>query len=190
MYWLRALLNNHVLANLLFTLILVTGGISYFSMPRANDPEVNFNWTNITTVLPGASAIDVEKRVTDPLEDAIRSSVKDTRYVTSTSRDSISNILVRFEEIDERTFDKRVVDLRREVQNKYLDILPQEAEDPYVFEVTSSNSFPTASVVITSAGNDENLRIQTRNIQKDLELIGGVVNDGNENKEKNIFCGS
>ena len=52
----RALLRNHVLANLVFILILVVGGLSYLDLPRQQDPSINFNWIVITTVLPGASA--------------------------------------------------------------------------------------------------------------------------------------
>ena len=171
---LRRFLDNHVIANLTFGLVVLIGILCYLFMPRANEPEVNFNWINITTILPGASAIDVERRVTDPLEDAIRRSVQDLRFVMSTTRDSVSNILCRFNQIDERTFDKRIIDLRREIQNTYTDELPEEAEDPYILEYTTSNSFPSATVVATSPGEDENLRRQTVNIQKDLERIRGV----------------
>ncbi len=179
MNWLDRFLSNHVLANLTFCLVLVIGFLSYMQMPRAKDPEINFNWVSITTFLPGASAIDIEKRVTDPLEDAIRRSIQDIRFVSSTSREGISNILIRFNQIDERTFDKRLIDLRRETQNTYTDELPVDAEDPLVTEVTTSNAFPSASVVVTSAGDDENLRRQARNVKKDLELIKGVdrIND-------------
>ena len=171
---LHRLFRNHVLANLTFALVLVLGGLSYLQMPRAKDPEINFNWINIITTFPGASAEDIERRITNPLEDAIRRSVKDIRFVSSTSRESISNILVRFNQVDERIFDKRVIDLRREVQNTYIDELPDDAEDPYVFEVTTSNAFPSATVIVTSAGDDENLRRQSRNVMKDLERLKGV----------------
>ena len=63
---------NHVLANLTFVLVLAIGTLSYLILPREQDPTINFNWVVVTTVLPGAAASDVEKRVTDPLEDAIR----------------------------------------------------------------------------------------------------------------------
>ena len=86
-------------------------------MPREQDPEINFNWVIITTAVPGASAEDVEKRVTQPLEDAIKQ-VADIRFVASSSRENISSILVRFDDISERVFDKRINDLRREMQNK------------------------------------------------------------------------
>ncbi len=174
MAWLRGFLSNHVLANLTFGLVIALGAISYFQMPRAKDPEINFNWVNIVTVFPGAAAEDIERRVTEPLEDALRSTVKDMRFVQSTSRDSISNILVRFNRIDDATFDKRLIDLRREVQNTYTDELPSDAEDPIVFEIGTSNAFPTAMVVVTAYGDDENLRRQARNVKKDLERITGV----------------
>ncbi len=179
MQWLSRFLSNHVLANLTFCLVLVIGALSYLQMPRAKDPEINFNWVSITTFLAGASAIDVEKRLTDPIEDAIRSNIQDIKFVSSTSREGISNLLLRFNQVDERTFDKRLADLRREVQNVYNDELPEDAEDPLITEVTTSNAFPSASIVVTSAGDDENLRRQARNVKKDIELFAGVdrIND-------------
>jgi hypothetical protein len=56
--------------------------------------------------------------------------------VASTSRENVSNILGRFEEIDPAGFDKRVVDLRREIQNKADDELPEEVDNPLIFEVS------------------------------------------------------
>ena len=174
MNFLRWFLSNHVLANLTFGLILALGAISYVQMPRAKDPELNFNWVNVITFFPGSAAIDVEKRVTSPIEGALRSRVKDMKFVLSVSRDNVSNILVRFKKIDDRTFDKRLIDLRREVQNVYTDQLPDDAQDPVVYEVGTSNAFPSAMVVVTGPGNDENLRRQTRSIRKDLERVAGV----------------
>jgi len=174
MLWLQRFLSNHVLANQPFGLVLVVGVIAYSQMPRARDPEINFNWINIITVLPGAAAEDVERRITDPLEESQRRSVKGMRFVSSTSREGLSNILVRFNQMDERTFDKRLIDLRREIQNTYTDELPSEAEDPLIYEITASNSLPAATVVVTAKGDDENLRRQAEKIKKDLERIKGV----------------
>lgn len=170
---LRALIRNHPLANILFVLVLFLGTAAYLTMPREQDPEINFNWVNITTILPGASAADVERRVTNPLEDAIKG-VSDLRFVVSTSRENASNILVRFTEISEREFDKRITDLRREIQNKANSELPEEADDPEVLEITTSNGFPTAILVLQGQAQDETLRRSARLIQADLERIAGV----------------
>ena len=174
MHFIRRFLSNHVLANLTFVLVILLGALAYLQMPRAKDPELNFNWVNIVTVFPGAAAIDVEKRVTAPIEDALRHSIRDVKFVNSTSRDGISMLLVRFQQIEQEVFDKRMIDLRREVQNTYTDQLPRDAEDPVIYELNTSNAFPSAMVVVTSAGDDENLRRQTRFIKKDLERIKGV----------------
>ncbi|MDE0154982.1 MAG: efflux RND transporter permease subunit [Gammaproteobacteria bacterium] len=76
MNFLRRFLSNHVLANLVFGLVIVLGALSYLQMPRAKDPEIKFNWVNIISIYPGASASDIERRITDPIEDALRSTVR------------------------------------------------------------------------------------------------------------------
>ncbi len=172
MKWLQRLYSNHVLANLVFILVLVVGTLSFLQLPREQDPTINFNWIDIATVVPGMSAADVETQVTDVLEDGLRN-VADINFVSSDSHESLSHILIRFNDIDSYLFDKRVNDLRRELQAKEDD-LPDEAASPYIFEVTTANAFPTASVVVSAAANDENLRRQAERIKKDIEQIKGV----------------
>ncbi|MCD6707496.1 MAG: efflux RND transporter permease subunit [Thiobacillus sp.] len=167
------LITNHPLANVSFVVILLLGVLAYLGMPREQDPEINFNWLVVNTVLPGASAEDVEKKVTDPLEEAIRT-LPDIRFVSSTSRDNSSIILVRFREVSERQFDKHVTDLRRLVQNKYDSDLPDDAREPDVQEITTSNGFPTAMVLLTGPANDERLRRTARQIKDDIERLPGV----------------
>lgn len=169
----RSLLTNHPLVNILFGVVLLMGTLSYLQMPREQDPEINFNFVAINTLLPGATAADVEELVTGPLEDALRN-VQDIRYVSSTSRENYSDIQVRFYELSEREFDKRVTDLRREIQSKTNDELPEDVEDPYVMEVTTSNSFPTATVIVAGQANDERLRSRARLIREELERLPGV----------------
>ncbi len=169
---LHTFLSNHVLANVTFIVVLVMGTLTYIQLPREQDPAINFNWINITTVLPGASASDMEKQVTDILEDAVRK-VSDIRFVSSVSRTSVSSILVRFQELDERVFDKRVNDLRREIQNKERE-LPAAAETPQILEITSANAFPVAFLAVVGQAEDENLRWQAEQIRQDLERMTGV----------------
>lgn len=169
---LARLYDNHVLANALFVLVLCLGVTSYVLLPRQQDPSINFNWIDITTVLPGATARDVERRVTDPLERAIRN-VRDVRFVSSTSRESVSSVLVRFEDIDEATFRERTTDLRREIRSAE-DELPEDADDPRVLEITTANAFPSATIVVTAPGDGENLRRQAELIEQEIDQLDGV----------------
>lgn len=169
----RTLLTNHPLVNITVCVMLVMGWLSYMQMPREQDPEINFNVVNINTVLPGSTAADVEELVTGPLEDALRN-VQDVKFVASASRENVSNILVRFRELSERDFDKRVTDLRREIQSKTNDELPEDVQDPYILEITTSNGFPTAMVLVTGQADDELLRRQAKLIKDELERLNGV----------------
>ena len=166
------LIQNNVLANLTFILVLVAGFFSYQNLPRQKDPTINFNWIVIATGLPGASASDVEKRITDPLENAINGT-PDMFFVSSNSRENTSTILVRFEDIDGRLYDKRLSDLRREIQNAESE-LPDEAVKPKILEITSGNAFPAALIAAVAPADDENLRAQAKNAKDSLEQIDGV----------------
>ncbi|HFD11449.1 MAG TPA: efflux RND transporter permease subunit, partial [Crenotrichaceae bacterium] len=172
MFMFSRFLQNHVLANLLFVLVLIVGLISYKDLPRQQDPTINFNWITIITLFPGASASDVEKRVTDVLEDAING-VPDMRFVSSSSRENVSSILVRFEDLPVRVFDKRLAELRRELQNAE-NLLPEDVEDTQILEVTSGNAIPSAMIAVTSVADDENLRQSARQIRRFLEQMSGV----------------
>lgn len=82
-------------------------------------------------------------------------------------------MLIRFEDIDERTFDKHVSSIRRELQNAEAE-LPDEASEPWIIEITSGNAFPSAMLAVTAAAQDDNLRQQAEIVRKDLERIAGV----------------
>lgn len=169
----RTLFTNAPLANICFVLVLILGVLAYQQMPREQDPEINFNWVNITTIYPGASAEDIERLITNPLEDALKS-VPDVRFIASNSRENFSNILVRFRDLSTREFDKRVNDLRREIQNRANEELPSEAGEPLIMEITTSNGFPTATLLLTGGADDEALRLTGASIKDDLKRIEGV----------------
>jgi multidrug efflux pump subunit AcrB len=169
----QALLRNHPLANISFLVVLVMGLSAYLSMPREQDPEINLNWLAIVAVLPGAGAEDVERKVTAPLEDAI-ARIPDIRFISSTSREGVANMLVRFRDIPPRLFDKRVTDLRREVQAATDRELPPEVGQPEIYEITTSSGFPTAMVLIRGRAFDETLRREARRIKAELERLAGV----------------
>ena len=166
------LIQNNVLANLTFILVLVAGFMAYQAMPRQQDPTINFNWIVVATGFPGASAEDVEKRITDPLEDVINGTA-DMMFVSSNSRESSSTILVRFNDLPENIYDKRLSDLRRKLQSAES-LLPKEATDTKILEITTGNAFPAAMISVVSNADDENLRQQAKIAKEAIEQISGV----------------
>ncbi len=169
---LNRLLEHHILANLTFLLVMVIGWVAYFELPREQDPSVNFKWIEIRTHWPGAAAIDVEKRVTDVLEEGLKT-IQGVRYVSSVSREGLSSIMVRFRDLGSREFDNRLADLRREVTGQAGD-LPSDVRLPEIIEITSANAFPAATIVAWAQSDGTVLQREAQKISDDLERIAGV----------------
>ena len=58
-------------------------------MPRENFPEINETKIYISSVYPGNTAEDIEKLITNPLEDKLKS-VSNVVKITSTSQEDYS----------------------------------------------------------------------------------------------------
>ena len=168
----RRLIENHFLANITFLIVVIMGSLAYLNLPRQQDPTVNLNWVEVWTFVPGASAYDVEQQVTEILEEAI-DRVADIRFITSTSRQDTSSILMRFTDISQRTFDTRVNDLRREIQNVEGE-LPPEATRPQINIATSADAYPTASILVIGADEDETLQFQAQRVKQDFDRLHAV----------------
>jgi multidrug efflux pump len=81
----------------IFTIILMVGGIlSYFDIPKQENPNTNLPAALITTIYPGATSTQVESLVTKPLESAL-SSLQKVDVMNSYSTNSASVIVVVFE---------------------------------------------------------------------------------------------
>lgn len=80
----------------LFAMLAAMGVSSLLSIPRAEDPSFPIPTVLVVAILPGADTIDLEKQVTDPLEDAI-DSLDDITKITSRTRDGVAVITVEFD---------------------------------------------------------------------------------------------
>ena len=168
-----SLFRSHRLADLVLVIVLLLGAWSYFAMPRAQYPEVELNWVAVAVVWPGAAAQDVEREIAVPLETAARR-VPDINLVTTTSRDHVATLLIRFRDIPHNRFERRLVALDRELRQAAAD-LPKEARAPQVIELTSSNFFPTAMVAISGDVADGRICKKAEAVRTQLENLPGVA---------------
>ena len=56
----------------IMTLFFILGISSYFSMPREAFPEINDTKVFVSTIYPGNTAEDIERIISDPLEEALK----------------------------------------------------------------------------------------------------------------------
>lgn len=86
-------LRNKTLSWLLLTLIILGGIFSYYTMGKLEDAPFTIKQALITTTYPGASPVEVQQQVTDPLEEAIQS-LGELYYLKTDNRAGLSKITV------------------------------------------------------------------------------------------------
>ena len=162
---------------LVFSLAFIAIGVlSVVGMQRDQFPTVDFEVLSVTTAYPGASPEDVEKSITNVIEEELLS-VSGIKEITSSSREGISSIIVTLEaDLTDVTTTKN--DVRNAVNR--VKAFPEEVTDlPQVvdFNVTE---FPVVTINIDSTSGNFN---QARQITDELEVaisrIKGVASVDN-----------
>jgi len=134
---------NHVLT----ALIIALGTYALFTIPQELNPLVKFNYYIMLTTYPGASPQEVEKELTIPIEDAI-ANLEDLDFYTSESYEGASMVWLRFRQISDDTFDRRMQDVQNAVNAVEL---PEEA---LATEFQEINSYDLRQVVEVAVYGD------------------------------------
>ncbi len=155
---------------LLLGSLIIAGLFSLSAIPKESAPEVRIPVGIVSTVLPGASAIDVETLVTNKIEDALSGNLKNVDKITSVSRENVSIITVQFN--SDADLDKSIQDLKDKV-DRVKSELPDEANDPIVSDVDFVNQ-PIYTFSIGSEISEEELNKLADSLEEDLKQVQGV----------------
>ena len=69
----------------IFVTLVLLGFISWFTMPKEEDPRLKPRFANIQVIYPGATAEEVYRLVVKPLEDEL-SKISELSWVDATAR--------------------------------------------------------------------------------------------------------
>ncbi len=167
-FW-KFFIEKHHFTVLLAVVLMLAGVAAVLAIPKESSPEVQIPIGFVTTVLPGASAEDVEQLITDKVEDRVIG-IENVSKVTSTSGDGVSMVAVEFNASAD--IDKSIQLLKDEV-DKVRPELPEEAEDP---TVTEQNSADQPILIISIAGElaPAELTKLGDTVADELERVPGV----------------
>ena len=129
----------------MLTLVIV-GLYSLVSIPKESAPEVIVPVGIVSTVLRGGNGEDVEKLVTNKLEEEI-ANVENIEKITSSSQEGLSIITAQF--IASAPIDKSLQDLKDAVDRAKV-YLPSDADAPVVSKV----NFSEQPILILSISQD------------------------------------
>ena len=145
----RFSLRSAVPMNLLFVVLVVLGGVVFSRMPVDVYPDVSLDEATIHTFWFGASADDVERLVTDRIEDKILD-IRGVERITSDSKPDLSRIRVKFRDsLSATDFDAALRQLRASVDQ--VTDMPPDAEKPVVTKISVAEVFYLVFVVVEGA---------------------------------------
>jgi len=160
-----------IVVRMTLILIVVLGIYAYRSMPRYLDPDLTIGEGIILTVAPGFSPEEMEKLVTNKIEEELKG-ISEIRRYESQSFEGTSKIRVFFQtHLNEYEIDRGMQEVRNAVDR--VEDLPDEARVPRVLELDIA-LFPVCLVGLSG----DFPRMQLQDIAKDmaeaLEDIEGV----------------
>ena len=90
-------IDNPSVVYVMIGIFFFLGLSAYFDMPREDFPEIKETKIYISTPYPGNTAEDIERLITDPLEDKLKN-ISNVVEITSTSQEDYAIITVEFDE--------------------------------------------------------------------------------------------
>ncbi|MFT5846878.1 MAG: multidrug efflux pump subunit AcrB [Psychroserpens sp.] len=143
-------INNKTTMYVLIAVFFYLGISAFFNMPRENFPEVNETKIYVSTINPGNTAEDIEKLVTDPLEDKLKT-VSNVVEITSTSQEDYSMLIVEFDEnISVDQAKQKVKDeIDTETSSEDWPTFNGAKVEPDIFELSLSEEMPILNINIS-----------------------------------------
>lgn len=184
-------IDNKMTVYVVMAIILFLGAFAYYSMPREAFPEIIETKIYVSSVNPGNSAEDIEKFITEPLEEEFKN-VAGVKEITSTTLQDYSIIIVEFEETVEIPVAKqRIKDKVDQVKSETTwPVLTNGGKvEPNVFELNFSEEFPILNINLTGDYPIQRLKDYAKYLQDKIELLPQIKEAtirGVEDKEVEI----
>ena len=143
-------INNKTTIYVMMVIILFLGISAYFSMPRESFPEIKETKIYVSSVFPGNTAEDIEKLITTPLEDKLKT-LSNVVKINSTSQEDVSSIVVEFDEDIDVEFAKQKVkdEIETETSGEDWPIFNGAKVEPNVFALSMSEEMPILNINIS-----------------------------------------
>ncbi|MEM1406788.1 MAG: efflux RND transporter permease subunit, partial [Bacteroidota bacterium] len=165
-------IDNPSVIYVLIGIFFLIGLSSYFSMPREDFPEVKETKIYISTPFPGNTAEDIERLITDPLEDKLKN-LSNVVEILSTSQEDYAIITVEFDEdITVEAAKQKVKDeVDSEKASEDWPLFNDAKVEPNVFDLRLSEEFPIMNINISGDYPTERLKDYAEYLQDEIENL-------------------
>ena len=168
-------IQNKTTIYMMMGLILFLGISAYFEMPRENFPEISETKIYVSSLFPGNTAEDIEKLITDPLEDKLKT-VSNVIEITSNSQEDFSMVTVEFDEgltVDQAK--QKVKDeIESETSSEDWPTFNGAKVEPNVFELSMSEEMPILNINISGDYPVDRLKEFGEYLQDEIEDLSEI----------------
>ena len=165
-------IDHKTIIYVMITLFLILGLSAYFDMPRESFPEIKETKIYISTPFGGNTAEDIERLVTDPLEDELKN-VSNVTKILSTSQEDYSMIIVEFDE--NITVEAAKQKVKDEVDGKKAGedwpTFNGAKVEPNVFDLNFSEEMPILNINISGDYPVDKLKEYAEYLKDEIEDI-------------------
>jgi len=180
---------NSKLTPLVIAGSVLLGAFAVWKLPREEEPQIVVPMVDVSVQMPGASAREVEERVTKPMEKLLWE-IPGVEYIYSTSSPGVSMAIVRF--LVGQDEEKSIVRLNQKLSAN-LDLIPPGASPPLV-KPRSIDDVPILALTFWSKryGDFELRRIaaQVHDAIKQTPDVSAVALIGGDRREIRITLDS
>ena len=183
----RKAVNNPVTTALVFIAMAIFGVFSLINISLDRFPKFDANVIMVMSSYPGASAEDIETNLTKVLENSLNG-VSDLKDITSTSKENMSLITLKF--IEGVDIDVATNDVRDKL-DMVNSVLPDGASLPFIFKF-SADDMP---IMIMAATAKESLPALEKILDDKLATplarvsgVGTVSVAGAPQREIQVYC--
>ncbi len=183
-------IDNPSVIFVMIAILLWVGYQAYQSMPREDYPEIVETKVYVSTPYPGNTAEDIERLITDPLEDKLKN-VSNVVETSSTSQEDYSIITVEFDEniTVEQAKQKVKDEVDGEKASEDWPTFNGAKVEPNIFDLNLAESFPIMNVNFTGDYPVEKLKEYAEYLEDEIEnlpQIKGVDIRGAQKKEVEV----
>src|SRR5210317_687961 len=156
----------------IMVIFFVLGLRSYVTMPRETFPEINDTKVFVSTVYPGNTAEDIERAITDPLEEALKA-VPNLVEIRSTSSEDFSVIEIEFDEnITIDAAKQKVKDLVDGIKSgPDWPVFNNAKVEPNIFELDFSELQPILNISLIGDYPIDQLKVFAERLEYSIEQL-------------------
>lgn len=156
---------------MIFVLLLVSGAVTYYNIPKESNPDVPIPFIYVSIVHDGIAPEDAERMLVKPMERELRS-IEGIKEMKATASEGSASITMEFI----AGFDSKnaLADVRDKVTVARAK-LPEETEEPTIHEITMAGQQAVITVVLSGPVSERALVTTARELKDALEGLTEVL---------------